>query len=268
MAAPRVPPVPDGSPTGIGSIGDQPRPPAVEASRWAATGPWLVLADGGPAEAAAEAAGGRVATIVRDGATFRSLLARLRPRLVLAVAPPADPIDLALLADVRRRRPGLRMILIDEPAAVEERLGALRAGFDEALPSSIGAIELLGRIRLLVARAPVDASRGGPRVRHVAPGLDVDLVARVVRREGRPFHVRPMEFALLAALAAHPGRAFRRDELLRLVWGTDRGSDPRTVDVHVRWLRAKIEPDPARPRHLVTVRGVGYRLDPAPLTEP
>ena len=68
-------------------------------------------------------------------------------------------------------------------------------------------------------------------------------------------------------LAAHPGRAYTRRQLLDRVWGPDQVGDPRTVDVHIRWLRSKIEPQPDRPTHLVTVRGVGYRLDP-PLTEP
>jgi DNA-binding winged helix-turn-helix (wHTH) protein len=63
-------------------------------------------------------------------------------------------------------------------------------------------------------------------------------------------------------LAAHPGRAFTRQQLLDRVWGPGHVGDPRTVDVHVRWLRAKVERDPERPAHLVTVRGVGYRLDP------
>ena len=63
-------------------------------------------------------------------------------------------------------------------------------------------------------------------------------------------------------LAAHPGRAYTRRQLLDRVWGHDHDGDPRTVDVHVRWLRAKIEREPARPVHLVTLRGIGYRLDP------
>jgi hypothetical protein len=184
------------------------------------------------------------------------------------IGPPADPADLALVADVRPRRHGLRAVLVDEPAPPRSASTRFERGSMRCCRRSIGAAELLGRIQLLMIRTPAGPFPSGPRLRRIGPGLDVDLVAHVVRRDGRPFHVRPKEFALLATLATHPGRAFRREELLQLVWGTARGSDPRTVDVHVRWLRAKIEPDPARPRHLVTVRGVGYRLDPAPLTEP
>jgi DNA-binding response OmpR family regulator len=98
----------------------------------------------------------------------------------------------------------------------------------------------------------------------VATDLDVelDLIARELRRGGRPVHVRPKEFLLLAVLASNPGRAFSRRQLLDLAWDAERGIHTRTVDVHVHWLRAKIEAVPRRPVHLVTVRGYGYRLDP------
>ncbi len=83
-----------------------------------------------------------------------------------------------------------------------------------------------------------------------------------MRRSGTLVHLRPKEFQLLSVLASHPGRAYTRRQLLDQVWGTGHDGDPRTVDVHVRWLRSKIEPRPEAPVHLVTVRGVGYRLDP------
>ena len=116
--------------------------------------------------------------------------------------------------------------------------------------------------------AGFDAPEPRPRPRSqtlpVATDLDVelDLIAHELRRGGRPVHVRPKEFLLLAILASNPGRAFSRRQLLDLAWDTQRGIDTRTVDVHVHWLRSKIEAVPRQPRHLVTVRGYGYRLDP------
>ena len=80
----------------------------------------------------------------------------------------------------------------------------------------------------------------------------LSLILPAVRRS-------PITWLLLAMLAAHPGRAYTRRQLLDRVWGPEQVGDPRTVDVHVRWLRSKIEPQPDRPIHLVTVRGVGYR---------
>ena len=143
-------------------------------------------------------------------------------------------------------------------ADVDARLRALRLGFDEALSTSVCAEELLGRLALLDERA-----RPRPLTTvEVGDDVELDLFAHELRRGGRPIHLRPKEFNLLAMLAAHPGRAYTRRQLLDRVWGPEHHGDPRTVDVHIRWLRAKIEADPARPLHLVTLRGVGYRLDP------
>ena len=90
----------------------------------------------------------------------------------------------------------------------------------------------------------------------------LDPIARRVRRHGIEVHLRPKELALLTVLATHPGRAFSRAELIDRVWGLDYPGGPRTVDVHVRWLRSKLEEHPPRPVHFLTVRGLGYRFDP------
>ena len=100
----------------------------------------------------------------------------------------------------------------------------------------------------------------------VAPGYELDPTSRQLRHGGALIHLRPREYALLAILATFPGHAFTRDQLMDLAWGTDRAIGPRAVDVNVHWLRAKIEPQPHRPAHLISVRGVGYRLDPDALT--
>jgi len=91
--------------------------------------------------------------------------------------------------------------------------------------------------------------------------LEVDLVAHQARRSGQPLTLTVKEFDLLAYLMSHPDRAFRREELLEAVWGYSVG-DTATVTVHMRRLREKIEDDPAKPRHLCTVRGIGYRFEP------
>jgi len=91
--------------------------------------------------------------------------------------------------------------------------------------------------------------------------LEVDLVAHEARRDGETLTLTVKEFDLLAHLLGHPGRAFRREELLQAVWGYTVG-DTATVTVHVRRLREKIEDDPSDPKHLCTVRGVGYRYEP------
>ena len=120
--------------------------------------------------------------------------------------------------------------------------------------------ELAGRLAWLDGRARRRSPTGAIHV--IGDGLELDVAAHELRREDRVIHLRPKEFGMLALLAAHPGRAYSRQELLDRVWGPDHQGSVRTIDVHVRWLRSKIEPFPDRPVHLVTVRGLGYRLDP------
>ena len=180
---------------------------------------------------------------------------------MVACQPPAGLEDLELVATERRRRSRLRVLHLAPPDAVEARLAALALGFDDSLTTATTGAELAGRLAWLEARAR-DRIGSTAATLPVADGLDLDLAAHELRRGTRTVHLRPKEYGLLAVLAAHPGRAYTRRELLERVWGPGHESGPRTVDVHMRWLRAKVEPDPERPVHLVTVRGLGYRLDP------
>lgn len=225
---------------------------------------WLVLAIEGAGLHLRDMASdhARVRT-VQDADAFLRILTGDRPRIAILSDPPAGPTELGALVRERRRRQSLRVIHLSEPANVQARLTALREGVDEALPSTVDAVELVARAQILEERTRARS----PTCFLVADGYELDLVAHELRRHGRAVHLRPKEFQLLAMLAAHPGQAYTRRQLLDRVWGPDQVGDPRTVDVHVRWLRSKIEAQPDRPIHLVTVRGVGYRLDP-PLTEP
>jgi len=201
---------------------------------------------------------GTEVVVVDSDERFVRVLLGERPRVAVVSVPPAGPDALATAVVERSRRPALRLVLVNEPADVAGRLHALEQGFDDALPSTIPANELAGRISWLLAR---------PRLRptgrlSVAVDTELDPVAHRIRRGGQEVHLRPKEFALLALLATHPGRVFSRRELIDRVWGPDFEGDPRTVDVHVRWIRSKIETDADHPANLVTVRGTGYRLDP------
>ncbi len=194
-----------------------------------------------------------------EASDFRTALLSERPRVVVLCVPPGSASEVDLVASERRRRPRLRVALLNGRDRVDERLDALRLGFDAALPLDLDPDELRGRLALLAeqSREP----RNGHRLR-IADGIELDLESRELRRDGRQSHLRPKEFGLLDFLARHPGRTFTRRQLLDRVWHQDRDGDQRTVDVHVRWLREKLEVDPEHPRLLLTVRGVGYRLDP------
>jgi DNA-binding response OmpR family regulator len=221
---------------------------------------WLVLATDGPALELPGLAPDTRVRVTDDPRRFRDVLLAERPRIVVCSEPPAGADDLAIVIAERRRRSRLRAVHVAPPDAVTERLAALAAGFDDALTTATSGSGVAGRLGWLEARASAKPASNGALP--VAGGLELDMAAHELRRGDGTVHLRPKEFGLLAILAAHPGRAYTRRELLDRVWGSGHGSGPRTVDVHVRWLRSKIEPDPERPMHLVTVRGVGYRLDP------
>ena len=197
--------------------------------------------------------------MMAEASAFRTALLTERPRVVVLCVPPGSAADVDLVASERRRRPRLRVALLNGRDRVDERLDALRLGFDAALTLDLDPDELRGRLALLAeqTREP----RNGNRLR-IADGIELDLESRELRRDGRQSHLRPKEFGLLDFLARRPGRTFTRRQLLDRVWHQDRDGDQRTVDVHVRWLREKLEVDPEHPRLLLTVRGVGYRLDP------
>ena len=231
-------------------------PPLAAAPRAA----WLVLASDGPATEVAEHVPGLAVRVLADPARFRALLLAERPRIVVCAEPPADQELLRLVAAERRRRAGMRAVHLAPPDAVDARLAALAAGFDDALTTTTPVSELAGRLGWLDAKAQTRPGAG--TLLPVADGLELDLVGHELRCGTEVVHLRPKEYGLLALLAANPGRAYSRRELLDRVWGPDHSGGMRTVDVHVRWLRSKIEPVPDRPVHLVTVRGIGYRLDP------
>lgn len=219
---------------------------------------WLAVADGGPVAALGAIVGPRTIQSTTDPAVFADLLRSVRPRIAIVGTPPAGTRELELALEERRRRPLMRVVLISPSTAITERLDALRAGADEAHPDTIDATELGARLALLEERSRPRAST----LLTITDDTELDLAAHEVRRAGAMVHLRPKEFQLLTVLASHPGRVYTRRQLLDRVWGHDHDGDPRTVDVHVRWLRSKIELRPEAPVHLVTVRGVGYRLDP------
>jgi DNA-binding response OmpR family regulator len=156
-----------------------------------------------------------------------------------------------------RRQSTVPVIMVTARSDTHDVVAGLEAGADDYVTKPFVAKELAARIRALLRRArPVD---NGPDALTFG---DVELIpdAGVVRRAGVEVHCTRTEFRLLCELAENPGKVLSREQLLERVWGYDYFGDGRLVDVHVRLLRTKVEPDPANPQFILTVRGMGYKL--------
>ena len=180
--------------------------------------------------------------------------------MVVVWVPPATTDDIHAVAAARRARRDLRAVLIDNPSDSSERLIALRSGFDEALDTHVEPAELASRVELLADQVRV---LGVAARIQLGPSVWLDGERRELIASGSPVHLRPREYLLLAVLAREPGRTFSRQELLDAVGAEMRNGDLRSVDVHVTWLREKLERAGRDAPSVSTVRGVGYRLEPA-----
>ncbi|MFD7422283.1 response regulator transcription factor [Streptomyces californicus] len=199
-----------------------------------------------------------------DGPAALRRFAAHRPDLVVLdlMLPAMDGFEVCR----RMRAHGpVPVIMLTARGDEEDRVLGLETGADDYVTKPFSPRELVLRVdsvlrRARVAPPPADAAplSGG--------GLVLDPASRQAHRDGRGLALTLREFDLLAFLLRHPGKAFGREELMREVWGWDFG-DPSTVTVHIRRLRGKVETDPARPRLIRTVWGVGYRLDVRPASE-
>ncbi len=202
-----------------------------------------------------ENAGFQVMTAYR-GDSGLSTWEHRRPDLVILDLnlPGLDGLEVA-----REIRKKAKTPLIMLTARVEEtdQVVGLELGADDYITKPFSPRVVVARVRALLRR-----SMKGPIERRVirAANLEIDLDARIVRRDRVQIELTPTEFSLLTALAGQPGRAFSREQLLKASQGEAFGGYERTIDVHIKNLRAKIEPDPRKPRYIETVFGVGYRF--------
>ena len=158
-----------------------------------------------------------------------------------------------------RKSSDVPIVMITARSDTHDVVAGLEAGADDYLTKPFAPKELSARIRALLRRAR-SSDDGSSEI--VFNDLQILPDEGVVRVSGTEAYLTKTEFRLLVELASSPGRIFSREVLLERVWGLGYFGDGRLVDVHVRRLRTKIEPDPANPRHVVTVRGLGYKLQP------
>ena len=157
---------------------------------------------------------------------------------------------------IRAESPLPILMLTARTSEVDHVIG-LDAGADDYVPKPFSMPELISRIRAILRRRELDRGEP-PRLR--AAGIEIDFTRHIVTVDGDAVQVTPSELRLLSTFVREPGRAFTRRELMELLWESAYGGDHRACDAHIANLRQKIEPDPASPTRLVTVRGVGYKL--------
>jgi len=191
-----------------------------------------------------------------DGETAIELFQR-HPSDVVLIDIMLPGIDGFELCRTIRRSSDVPIVMVTARVDTHDVVAGLEAGADDYLTKPFAPKELSARIRALLRRVrPVSPAHA----RLIFGDLEIVPDEGKVNLGGREVHLTKTEFRLLCELAQNPGRVFSREELLDKVWGYDYFGDGRLVDVHVRRLRTKVEGDPANPRHVVTVRGLGYRL--------
>ena len=158
-----------------------------------------------------------------------------------------------------RRISNVPIVMVTAREDTHDVVAGLEAGADDYLTKPFAPKELSARIRALLRRVRTSE---GPITNFIFADLEIFSEEGVVRRGKQEINLTKTELRLLVELASSPGRTLSREILLERIWGYDYFGDSRLVDVHVRRLRTKIEPDPANPRHVVTVRGEGYKLQP------
>ena len=145
----------------------------------------------------------------------------------------------------------------------------LELGADDYISKPFSMRELVSRVKAVLRRLENTKSHSMPsqinnnpqKGKFIYDDIEIDIDGRRVLRNGNLIHLKPKEFEILVYLSSNQGMAISRDALLDKIWGIDYFGDKRTVDVHLRWLRKKIELDSQKPKHLITVRNVGYRFD-------
>ncbi len=158
---------------------------------------------------------------------------------------------------LRERGHQTPVIMLTARGHVADKVAGLKLGADDYVTKPFEMVELLARIEAHLRRAPAP---GGSATSYEFDGIRVDLRSAEVTREGRVLDLAAREFRLLAYFIEHRGATLSREELLNQVWGYNAMPSTRTVDVHVAWLRQKIEPNPRHPKHLLTVHGLGYKF--------
>jgi DNA-binding response OmpR family regulator len=163
---------------------------------------------------------------------------------------------------ILRKEMTIPIMMLTAKADETDKIVGLEIGADDYMTKPFSMREFLARVRAMLRRMKMAAAPPEGEASSLKIGdLDVDIARHRASLSGAVLELSPKEFDLLAFLAKNKGLVFSREQLLEKVWGYDFAGDTRTVDVHIRWLRQKLEVDPGNPRYLITIRGTGYKLE-------
>jgi len=193
-----------------------------------------------------------------DGESALEAARASRPDLILLdlMMPGLNGLEVCRII---RREMHIPILILTARGGETDKVAGLEIGADDYVTKPFSMRELVARVRALLRRSEQAPARDTDVL--AAGDILIDLRKRTVTKNGASLSLKPREFELLSFLARNHGKAFTRDQLLNQIWGYDYAGDTRTVDVHVRWLREKVEDEPERPARLITIRGVGYRFD-------
>ncbi|MCL2669601.1 MAG: response regulator [Syntrophaceae bacterium] len=196
-----------------------------------------------------------------DGRKARELIRTQKPDLVLLdlMMPEIPGMDVCRLIRSEPATASLPVIMLTAKSDPLDKILGLEVGADDYITKPFHIQEMTARVRAVLRRSELRKD-DTPPASFLFRGLHVDNASCRVTVEGRPVELSARELKLLQFFMAHPGRVYSRDQLLDRVWGDESFVEPRTVDVHVSRLRSAIEPDPANPRYILTVRGLGYKF--------
>jgi len=197
--------------------------------------------------------------VAADGRQGLELARARNPDLILLDLMLPELDGFRVLKELREEGRTMPVLVLTARGEEADKVRGLKLGADDYVTKPFGLLELLARVEALLRRGAPDAGLADT-VKHIGD-IEVDTGARTVQREGESVDLAPREFDLLLALIRHRGTVVSRQQLLTEVWGHTGEVITRTVDTHVAELRRKLEPDPAAPRYIVTVRKAGYRLD-------
>ena len=195
-----------------------------------------------------------------DGAEALAVARREKPDLIILdiMLPKLSGFEVCRILRKEMATPILMLTAKDEEI---DKVVGLEIGADDYMTKPFSMRELLARLGAMLRRAKMAVGPAGGTEVLIIDDLEIDVARHRASLGGTTLELTPKEFDLLTFLARNKGFVFSREQLLEKVWGYDFAGDTRTVDVHVRWLRQKIENEPTKPKRLVTVRGTGYKLE-------